>query len=136
MSPDAPPIADEPRRRRAVWRSVARAPRREATEEEFIDPLPRDENWIADLGSDVGDDGLAGPNRAGPTALAWMAVEEGLHEQRALIAALTARLDALERSVADGPGRRGAATLFGPRLVPFARSASGFLRWLLTRNVR
>lgn len=129
-------MAEEPRRRSTAWRSVTRAPRREATEEEFIAPLPPDENWIADLGSEAGDGGPAEAGPAGPTPLAWLAVEEGLREQRRLIGALTARVDALEGSVAETSGRRAAVTLFGPRLVSVARSTSGFVRWLTARNVR
>lgn len=99
-------------------------------------PLPRDENWIADLGSDVASGGPSDAELGGPPPLTWLAVEEGLREQRALIGTLTARLDALEKAVAEGSMRRGASSTVGPGLLSLARSTARFMRWLTARNGR
>ncbi|HUR18571.1 MAG TPA: hypothetical protein VMZ51_06490 [Acidimicrobiales bacterium] len=122
-------MPDDPPKRTAAWRAaVARTPRREATEGEFMDPLPRDENWIAELGAEVGEGGPAAAGEARPTPVVWLAVEEALREQRELIDALQVRVEALEKSLAGRSRGASAASL--------VRSMPGAVRWLIGRHGR
>lgn len=115
-----------------------RAKRGRAGADSFLPPLPKDEGWLAALRpGDDGDDWLTGEVPAGDGAdeadaagdeVTWAALEAELDEQRALILALTAKVESLEAALEALARRLPPAADGVPPVSPTVREAIDAIR--------
>lgn len=91
-------------------RTGGRKPKDEETATGFMAPLPRDQDWMASLRDEPGDDLSGGSTDLAETADAALTgqlatVQELLEAQQAVLLAIVAKVDAMEASLADVAGR-------------------------------